>query len=36
MKYIVIINGKEYRTNNLDTVMCLMAENPTAVAKKVR
>ena len=33
-KYTVIINGKVYNTNNRDTVMCLMAENPTAEVKE--
>ena len=30
MKYTVIINGRKYNTNNSDTVMCLLADNPTA------
>ena len=30
MKYTVIINGRTYNTNNRDTVMCLLADNPTA------
>ena len=29
-KYTVIINGTVYNTNNRDTVMCLLAENPNA------
>lgn len=29
-KYTVIINNKVYNTNNRDTVMCLLMENPNA------
>ena len=33
MKYTVIINNKVYTTNNRDTVMCLLAENPNATVE---
>lgn len=32
-KYTVTINDKVYNTNNRDTVMCLLMENPNAEVK---
>lgn len=32
-KYTVTINDKVYNTNNRDTVMCLLMENPNAKVK---
>lgn len=32
-KYTVTINGNVYNTNNRDTVMCLLMENPNAEVK---